>query len=303
MTSERQVWLNNEFIPGSAATVPLLSHSFSRASAIFEIFRIHAGPQGPAAFRMTAHLKRLLNSARLLDMDLCYSLEDIAKAVSETAARNKIESGLVKIMVYWGEEMVIGLLPNTTTDVAIFTVAETDDMHLDSSEPVTTCLSKWHKIDPRTVPVEAKACSNYLNAYLARKEAAKRGFDVGIMLDTDGFLAEGSTESLFLIQGEEIKVPPLGHVLAGISRMSVLEMAAKMGLQAVQQSLNFEDLQQADEMFLSHTGNKVEMVSQFEQKYMQVPGPITKKLRNQMHRILTFKDDAYNDWMEPLSNF
>ncbi|NNK84316.1 MAG: hypothetical protein HKO91_02035 [Desulfobacterales bacterium] len=303
MTPEMQVWLNDEFIPRSAATVPLLSHSFSRASAIFEIFRIHSSPQGPATFRMTDHLNRLLNSARLLQMELRYSLADIAKAVSETAKKNEIKNGLVKIMVYWSEEMVIGLLPNTNTDIAIFTVPEEDDMHLDSSEPVATCLSKWRKIDPRTVPVEAKACSNYLNAYLARKEAAQRGFDVGIMLDTDDFLAEGSTESLIIIRGEEIQVPPLGRVLASISRLSVLEMAEKMGLQTVQQPLNLEDLQQADEMFLSHTGNKVESVCQFEQKHMQAPGPITKKLRHQMYRILTFQDEAYIDWMEPLSNF
>ena len=303
MTPEMLVWLNNEFIPGSAATVPLLSHSFSRASAIFEIFRIHAGPEGPAAFRMTAHLERLLNSARHLDMDLGYSAADIAKAVSATAKKNKIASGLVKIMVYWSEEMIIGLLPNTRPDLAIFTVPENEDMHLDSDQPVRACLSKWRKIDPSTVPVEAKACSNYLNAYLARKEAAQRGFDVGILLGTDGFLAEGSTESLLLIKGEALQAPPLGGVLAGISRMSVLEMAEKMGVETIQKQLTLTDLQRADEMFLSHTGNKVESICRFDQKRMEAPGSITRKLRHQMHRILTFQDDTYKDWMEPLSNF
>ena len=301
MTTEMHVWLNNEFVTESEANVPLLSHSFSRASAIFEIFRIHAGPQGPAAFRMTDHLKRLLNSARHLDMDLRYSIKDIAKAVSETAIKNNIDRGLVKIMVYWSEEMVIGLLPSKPVDLAIFTVPENQNMHLDSGEPVSACLSKWRKIDPATVPVEAKACSNYLNAYLAQKEAAQRGFDVGILLDTDDFLAEGPTESVFLIQAEELQVPPLGRVLASISRLSILEMAARMGLQTAQKPLKLEDLKQADEIFLSHTGNKVESVCQFEQRQLEAPGPITKQLRYQMHRILTFQDDTYNDWMEPLS--
>ncbi len=303
MTPEIQVWLNDEFVPGSAATVPLLSHSFSRASAIFEIFRIHAGPEGPAAFRMKEHLKRLLNSARHLNMDLRYTVEDISKAVSETAIKNNIASGLVKIMVYWSEEMPIGLLPSTKTDLAVFTLPENEDMHLDTAEPVTACLSHWRKLDPRTVPVEAKACSNYLNAYLARKEAAQRGFNVGIMLDTDDFLAEGSTESVFVIQSGALQVPPLGRVLASISRMSILEMAERMGLPNVQKSLTLEDLHQADEMFLSHTGNKVESICQFEQKHMEAPGPVTKILRDQMQRILTFKDNTYKDWMEPLSNF
>ena len=298
-----KVWLNNEFVPGSEATVPLLSHSFSRASAIFEIFRIHAGPQGPTAFRMTDHLKRLLNSAGHLEMEMDYSLEDIAKAVVQTATKNKLISGLVKILVYWSEEMVIGLLPSAHVDLAIFTVPENENMRLDSGDPVTACLSKWRKIDPSTVPVEAKACSNYLNAYLARKEAAKRGFDVGIMLDTEGFLAEGSTESVFVVQAGTLHVPPLGRVLGSISRLSIIEMAERMGLRTAQRMLTPEDLQQADEMFLSHTGNKVESLCLFEQKKMQAPGPITKKLRHQMNRILTFQDDTHTDWMEPLSNF
>lgn len=303
MTTAMQVWLNGKFVPASAATVPLLSHSFSRASAIFEIFRVHAGPQGPAAFRMTEHLKRLMNSARLLHMDLRYSIDDIAKAVSKTVSTNKITSGLIKILVYWSEEMMIGLLPGTKVDCAILIEPENEGMHLDSSEPVTACLSKWRKIDPRTVPVEAKACSNYLNAYLARKEADQRGFDVGIMLDTDDFLAEGSTESVFIVKAGELQVPPLGRVLASISRMSILELADNMDLKAVQKPLTFDDLQQADEMFLSHTGNKAEPIRRFEKKLMEAPGPITKKLRHQMQRILTFQDDTYHDWMELLSNF
>jgi len=303
MTTDMQVWLNAEFVPKSAATVSPLSHSFSRASAIFEIFRVHAGPQGPAAFRMTDHLNRLLESARHLHMDLAYTIEDIAKAVSETVLKNNINDGLVKIMAYWSEEMMIGLLPSTPADLAIFTAPENEDMQLDSNEAVTACLSKWRKIDPSTVPVEAKACSNYLNAYLARKEAAQRGFDAGIMLDTEDFLAEGSTESVFIIKAEELQVPPLGRVLASISRMSILEIADNMGIKTIQKPLTVNDLQQADEMFLSHTGNKVESVCQFEQNHMEAPGPIAKKLRHQIQRILTFQDDAYKHWMEALASF
>jgi len=300
MNTERQTWLNGKLIPESSATVPLLSHSFSRASAIFEIFRIHSGPDGPAAFRMREHLKRLLNSSRFLEMTLCYTTEEITKAVSETVVQNGVESGVVKILAYWGEEAVIGLLPRFDSDMAIFAVPETTEMHLDNSEPVTTCLSKWRKIDPGTVPVEAKACSNYLNAYLARKDADQRGFDIGIMLGTDGLLAEGSTESVFIIKDDVIQVPPLGRVLASVSRMSVLEMAANMGFKTDQKPLQLADLQTADEIFLSHTGAKVEPVCRFEENHLVAPGPITRQLMAQMQGILNFKVDAYKSWMEPL---
>lgn len=301
MSDERQVWLNGKFLPWASATVPILSHSFSRASAIFEIFRIHTGPEGPAAFRMDAHLKRLMNSAGLLEMEIDFSVDTIAGAVAETVILNGIDRGVVKIMAYWGEEAVIRLLPRSKPDLAIFAIAEMPEMNLDSQIPVKTCISKWRKIDPKTVPVSAKACSNYLNAYLARKDAVARGFDIGIMLGTDGFVTEGSTESVFIVKDGIVKIPPLGRVLPGISRMSVLEMAKSMRLETVQEPLSMDDLYEADEMFLSHTGAKVEPVGQFEGKRLPAPGPVTQRLMEQMARILAFQDESYMQWMQKLS--
>ena len=301
MKDEKQVWMNGEFIPWASATVPILSHSFSRASAIFEIFGIHTGPDGPAAFRMDAHLKRLMNSARLLEMEMNYFVDTIAEAVAETVIRNDIGRGVVKIVAYWGEEAVIRLLPRSKPDLAIFAIPEMPEMNLDSQEAVKTCLSKWRKIDPETVPVSAKACSNYLNAYLAKKDAVSRGFDIGIMLGTDGFVTEGSAESVFIVKDGMVKIPPLGSVLPGISRMSVLEMARSMHLETAEEPLRMDDLYDAEEMFLSHTGVKVEPVKQFEDNRLTAPGPITRRLMKQMARILAFQDKSYMQWMQTLS--
>lgn len=301
MKEEKQVWLNGVFVPWASATVPILSHSFSRASAIFEIFRIHTGPEGPAAFRMDEHLNRLFNSARLIEMEMCFSVGAIEKAVAEAVYRNHIGRGVVKIVAYWGEEAVIRLLPRSKPDLAIFAIPEMPEMNLDSREPVKTCLSKWHKIDPETVPVSAKACSNYLNAYLTRKDAVARGFDIGIMLGTDGLVTEGSAESVFIVKDRVVKIPPLGRVLPGISRMSVLEMAGSMGIVTAEEPLTVDDLYHADEMFLSHTGVKVEPVKQFEDKHLAAPGPVTHRLMERMAKILAFEDQAYLKWMQKLS--
>jgi len=301
MKNENLVWFNGTQIPWSSATVPVLSHSFSRASAIFEIFRVHAGPHGPAAFRMDAHLERLLNSARLLDMPLCHSKAEIARAVSETVTQNNVESGVVKIMAYWGEEALIELVPQSKPDMAIFAVKEGPEMRLDDPNPVTTCLSKWKKLAPQTVPVEAKACANYLNGYLARKDAIVRGFDVGIMLDTDEHLAESSVASVFIVQNQTIKIPPPGGVLGSISRMSVLEVARSEGFHTVETLLDIEDLYSADEIFLSHTGVKVQPVKQFEDKDLTAPGPVTRSLMNTMEKILSFQNRVYAKWMQSLA--
>ena len=300
MNRETQVWLNGNFIPWQEATVPILSHGFSRASAIFEIFGTHVGPDGPAAFRMDEHLKRLMKSADLLEMNMAYSQDQIAKAVADTVKVNRMGRGLVKILAYWGEEAVIKLVLDSKLDLAIFTVADTPELKLDSKVPISVCISKWRKIHPETVPVEAKACSNYLNAYLARKDANNRGFDDAILLGTDGFLAEGPTESVFIVKDRVLKIPPLGRVLASVTRKSVLEVAPYLNIDVSPDALSPNELFDADEIFLSFTGVKVQAVQQLEDKIFEAPGPVTRRLINQMDKILTFQDDHFKEWMQPL---
>ena len=300
MTDDLTVWMNGQFVPWKSATVPILSHGFSRASAIFEIFRIHKSPDGPAAFRMDEHLKRLMNSARLLQMDMAYSMDDIADAVKETVKKNQMEQGVIKILAYWGEEAVIQLVLDSKLDLAIFTVPESALSHLDNEMPISACISKWRKIHPETVQVEAKACANYLNGYLARKDALNRGYDTGIMLGTDGFVAEGSTESLFIVKDGVLKVPPLGRVLSSISRMSVQEIATDLGIAVAETPLLSNDLQQADELFVSYTGTKVSPISRFEDRILAAPGPVTRRIKEKMDAVFAFQDEKFNHWFQQM---
>ena len=301
MSSERKVWLNGEFVPWEKATVPLLSHGFSRGSAIFEVFGIHEGPDGLFAFRMDEHLKRLMKSAELLEMEIAYSTEEIMDAATETVRANDIGRGLVKILAYWGEEAIIKLVLESKLDVAIFAVPDSEELGMDNTNPISACLSKWRKIHPETVPVAAKSCSNYLNGYLARKDANKRGFDVGLMVGTDGFLAEGSIESVFLIKDGVLKTPPLGRVLSSITRKSILQAAAMNGIPTSEDSILPKELFTADEIFTSHSGVKVSPVARLEDRNLQVPGPITKQVMELMNNILNMSDDRFNDWFHALT--
>ena len=155
MNNDSKVWLNGELIPWREATVPLLSHGFSRGSAIFDVFGIHEGPDGLFAFRMDEHLKRLMKSAELLEMEIAYSTEEIIDAVTETVRANDIGRGLVKILAYWGEEAIIKLVLESKLDVAIFAVPDSEELGMDNTNPISACLSKWRKIHPETVPVAA----------------------------------------------------------------------------------------------------------------------------------------------------
>lgn len=301
MANDSKVWSDGKLIPWGEASVPLLSHGFSRASAIFDVFGVHVGPNGPAAFRADEHIRRLMRSAELLEMDLAYSAEEIFDACKTTVKVNRLGRGLVKILAYWGEEAIVDLVLESPLNLAIFALPESEKLVLDKPKPLSACVAKWRKIHPETVPVGAKACSNYLNGYLARKDAYKRGFDIGIMLSTDGFLAEGSIESIFIVKDGVLRTPPLGRVLSSITRMSILQAVPEIGLPVKEGPLPADELLSADEVFTAHTGIKVEPINRLENRKFPNPGPITKQVMQLMDDIIQFKDDRFKDWFQALA--
>lgn len=301
MADQRQVWLNGELIRWEDATVPLMSHGLSRGSAVFEVFGTHAGPEGVMAFRADEHLKRLETSLGYLQMSISYTSEEIMEATAQVVAANGVGRGLIKILGYWGEEAVIQLVLSSPLDLAIFAIPASEELALDRVEPISVCMSRWRKLHPQTVPVEAKACANYLNGYLARKDAQDRGFDVGLLAGTDGFLAEGSIEAVFLVKNGVLLTPPSHRILRSISRLSVLEAARAAGIPTGEEAVRPEALSDADEIFTSHTGIKVCPVRRFEDRELEAPGPITKRMMDLMDDITHFRDDRFAHWFQPLT--
>ena len=300
MNNDARVWLNGKLIAWAEATVPILSHGFSRGSAFFEVFGVHVGPEGPMAFRMNQHLKRLMGSAELLEMELAYSTDEIIAAVKTTVEANNLGRGIIKMLAYWGEEAIINLVLDSKLDLAVFAIPQSDNLKLDRAGSLSACVSKWRKIHPATVPVAAKACSNYLNGYLVRKDANNRGFDLGLALDTDGFLAEGSIESVFIVKDGVLKTPPLGRILSSITRMSILEAAARVEIPTREGPISAEELMQADEIFTCHTGIKVEPIARLEDREFKTPGPVTSQVMQLMNDIIEFRDERFMDWFQPL---
>jgi len=301
MADDRLVWLNGKMIPWREATVPLLSHGFSRSSALFEAFGVHPGPDSVRAFRMTEHLKRLTRTAELVGMELAWSEAEIAAAVAQTVKANRISRGLIKIMAYWSEEAVLHLILDSKLDVAVFAIPDGEGLRFDDATPKTACISKWRKPHPETVPVEAKACANYLNGFLARKSAHDRGYDVGLLLGTDGFVAEGSTESFFLVKDGVLKTPPLGRILAGISRMSLLEMAPSAGVPVQEAALKVEDVFAADEIFFSHSVIRLLPIRRFENRDLEAPGPVTARLIRLVDDVMQGRNRQFDHFFQPLT--
>ena len=303
MLENHIVYMNGEFVAWQKATVHIMSHSFGRGSAIFEVISVHATDSGPVIFRLEEHIKRLFKTAELLDMKLPLSPKEFCEAAAGTVKRNQLKQGIIKIICYYSEFSIEVIPPQKPLDVSIFALDPAQDLKEGfRKDPSTTAgISKWRKLDPQTVPVRAKAAANYLNGMVARIETGKRGFERAIMLDTQGFIAEGGTESIFLVKDGQLMTPALGTVLAGISRMSILQAAEVNGLQTYEGRLEPELLYEAEEMFFSCSPLKVWPVRQFEDRVLpNVPGPVTQKVAALIDDIVSGKDARFKDWLYPV---
>jgi branched-chain amino acid aminotransferase len=294
MIKDRIVYLNGEYVPWENATVHIMCHSFGRGSAIFEVI----------SFRLQAHIDRLFRSAELLDMELPLSKEDFFEAITETVKRNGLQKGYLKIICFYPEFSVELLPPQKKLTVSIFVIDAEQDLGkkiIPYEEGTTLFLSSWRKLDPLTVPIEAKAAANYLNGMVARKEAQKKGFEYAVMLDTQGYIAEGGTESAFLVKDNKLMTAATGTVLKSISRMSILEAAKIAGIECFEGQLKPELLFEADEIFLSCTPSKVLPVLKINDRELEhAPGPLTQKIAEMLDGIYSGDDERFKDWMYPV---
>jgi len=301
MLEDRIVYLNGDFVAWDKATVHMMCHSFGRGSAIFEVLSLHDTIGGPAVFRLDEHIDRLFRTAELLDMEIPIPNEVLHKAVLETVKRNGLKDGLIKIMGYYPQISAGIIPPQKRLDMTIFALDPKEDMggmDFPFAEGTTVCVSKWRKLDPQTVPVEAKAAANYLNGMMARGEAAKRGYQDAVMLDTQGFIAEGGTESVFLVKDGILMTPSPGTVLRSITRKSVLEVAWEMGIETFEGRLRPESLFEATEVFLSGTPMKVLPVRQVEDRTLaDTPGPMTRQLFACFEDIVAGGNERFRDWL------
>ena len=301
MFEDKIVYLNGEFIKWNQAKVHIMSHSMGRGSAIFEVISVHKTDKGTSVFRLDEHINRLFKTASMLDMKIQNSKEELIESVLRTVAANKISYGIVKIICFYPQISFEILPPQKTLDVSIFAIDTSDipGRTEDSAKKnVTLCVSMWKKLDPQSVPVEAKVAANYLNGMLAREEAKKRGFTYALLLDKNGFVAEGGTESVFIVKEDQLMTPAPGTILKSITRKSIIQLAKNIGISVVEKELNPDLLYTADEIFLSCSPLKVLSVSRVgERSLYKIPGPVTVKINSALENITSGKDLNYSDWL------
>lgn len=298
---EKSVYINGEYVAWEKATVHLMSQSFGRGTAMFDILSAHQTPSGTALFRLDEHVNRFFRTAEQVDIKIPCTKKELHQKVLETVRRNGMSQGLIKIIGYFGQPAVDIKSTQAECDLAILVIDSTSELY--NKEPffengTTVCLSKWRKLDPQTVPVEAKVAANYLNGFMSRQDAASRGFEIGLMLDTQGFIAEGGIESVFLVKDGRLLAPVLGTILQSISRKTVLEVAEANGIEVIQARLKPQLLFEAEEIFLSGTGNKVWPVRQFEDRALNpCPGVLARKLNELIENIFSGRDERFGHWL------
>jgi branched-chain amino acid aminotransferase len=308
MLSERAVYWNGRFVSWDEARVHTMSHSFCRGSAIFDVFTLHGVPSGRALFRLDENTRRFFRSAGLLGMKLPFDEQGFQQAVLDTVRQNEtVRQGLIKVMGFYSR-IALGLTPPAVPlDIAIFVLDPAGDLGGPEAEDDTAvqiasaCLSRWRKLDPETVPIEAKVAAHYLNSMVARAEAMGRGYSHVVLLDTQGFVAEGGTESLFLVEEGRLVTPALGTVLSSITRKSLLEAAPAAGIEVREERILPERLYRADELFFANTVTKVLPVTRFEDRtFPQAPGPVGARLTALMADIVSGRDPRFKHWLFPV---
>jgi branched-chain amino acid aminotransferase len=301
MLAERMVFVNGGFVKWQDATVHMMSHSFARGSAIFEVISFYATGSGPAVFRLDDHVARLEKSASFLGMELPLSHEALCRAVADTVRRNRLGRGVIKVIGFYPQFALDIQPPQKRLDIAIFTLDPAQDLkdfEFSFEKGTSAGIARWRKLDPETIPIEAKAAANYLNGMIARLDVQKRGLEDAILLDTQGFIAEGATESVFLVKDGKLLTPCLGTVLDSITRRSILQVARHLGIETFEGRLRPALLFEADEVFFANTPFKVIPVRRIEDRRMSAtPGPIQRRLWDVLQKIATGQEPDFAEWL------
>jgi branched-chain amino acid aminotransferase len=296
------IWFNGKLVPWDEARIHVLSHVVHYGSSFFEGLRCYETPRGTAIFRLTPHMRRLIDSARIYRTEVPYSLEQLVGAVKETVRANGLLAGYIRPVVYrgYGE---IGVNPqHNPVEVAIATIEWGKYLGAEAMEQgVDVCVSSWSRFAPNTMPALSKAGGNYLNSQLIKMEALANGYAEGIALDSNGQVSEGSGENLFLVRDGVVYTPPVSSsILGGITRESVITLLGEMGVEVRQQVIPREMLYLADELFFTGTAAEVTPIRSVDRLTVGAGrrGPLTGEVQSAFFGVVQGEREDRYGWLE-----
>jgi branched-chain amino acid aminotransferase len=294
------IWYDGELVPWRNATTHVLTHSLHYGLAVFEGVRAYKASMGTAVFRLQDHTRRLFNSAHIYQMAMPYDQNTIEQAQLEVVRSNKLESCYIRPLVFYGSEKM-GVSPKGAT-VHVAIAAWPWGAYLGEEalkQGIRVKVSSYARQHVNVTMPRAKVASTYANSILANAEALDHGYDEAILLDTEGFVAEGSGENIFVVRDGVLCEPEIASALTGITRSTVHSIAADLGIPVSTKRLTRDDLYIADEAFFSGTAAEITPIREVDGRTIGKGsrGPITEKIQQAFFDIVNGNNPKYHHWL------
>ena len=297
-----KIWMDGEFVAWPEATVHVLTHTLHYGVGVFEGIRCYAGEDGRSAvFRLAEHIERLFDSAHILDLKIPFTPEHISQACLETVRVNNLKECYIRPLVFVGEGD--RGLHARTNPIRVAIAAWAWGAYLGEEglkNGIRVKTSSFQRFHVNTLMTKAKAVGTYLNAILAGQEVWSLGYDEALLLDTDGHVAEGPGENIFVVRKGKIRTPPLStSLLPGITRDTVMTLLRDGGYDLSEESLTRDDIYLADEVFFTGTAAEVTPIRELDDRPVrgQTPGEVTRFLQQQFFALTQGQDSSYTHWL------
>lgn len=294
------IWYDGELKPWRECTTHVLTYSLHYGVGCFEGVRAYKTPKGTAIFRLQDHTKRLFNSAKILGMKMPYSQEQVNEAQLEVLRANKLESAYLRPMAFYGAEGMGLRADGLKTHLIVAAWTWGSYLGADNMERgIRVKTSSFTRGFPNSTMHRAKANGQYINSMLALNEVLREGYDEAITLDTNGHIAEGSAENIFVIINGELHTPDLNACLDGITRRTVMQLAQDFGIRVVERRIARDELYIADEAFFTGTAAEVTPIREVDNRSIGAGkrGPITEKLQKAYLALVKGESSQYSEWL------
>jgi branched-chain amino acid aminotransferase len=297
-------FFRGDFVPLSEARISVTTHAFNYGTAVFEGIRCYwnADQKQLYGLDLIPHFERIHRSARLLQLELAQTPEELAGITVELLRRDAFrEDAYIRPIVYKSSESIGVRLHNLDSDLTIFALPF--GKYIDTEAGIRAQVSTWRRTDDNAIPARSKITGSYINGAFAKSEAQLNGYDEAIMLTQEGHVSEGSAENLFIVRdGVLITAPGSDNILEGITRHHLMTMAGDLGILVRERSIDRTELYMADEVFLCGTGAQLAPVVEIDRRPIGSGkvGPITRRLHNLYFDAVRGRSEAYRDWLTPV---
>ncbi|MBN9461368.1 MAG: branched-chain amino acid transaminase [Burkholderiales bacterium] len=297
------IWFDGKLVDWRDARIHVLTHSLHYGMAVFEGVRAYETAAGTAVFRLAEHTRRLLNSAKIFQMAVPWSFEQLVQAQKEVVRANRLASCYIRPIAWIGSEKMGVSARGNTIHVSISAWPWGAYLGEDGiTKGIRVKTSSYSRHHVNVSLVRAKASGYYINSILANQEVTAHGYDEALLLDTDGYVSEGSGENVFMVRNGRLYTPDLASCLDGITRDAVITMARDLGIEVIEKRITRDEMYCADEAFFTGTAAEITPIRELDDRPIGEGrrGPVTERLQSLFFDVVAGRSERYAKWLTPV---